>query len=85
MTTTYKATDETRRVRDTTFVGLPVVRYRDELVITHAVASVDGVVASVTVCGVGVSGNPYRDFGTTFIGTRCAKCTHALDLGHLGS
>jgi hypothetical protein len=85
MAITYKATDERRRVRDTTFVGSPAGSYRDELVKTHAVASDDGVLATETICGVGVSGNPYRDFDSTFIGTRCARCADVLGLDHLDS
>jgi hypothetical protein len=82
---TYKASDQTRLIKDMSVTGSPAGTYENSLVWTHAVAEDDGVVAAETVCGIAVPGEVDRDFDTTYIGTRCARCANAIGLPHLGS
>jgi hypothetical protein len=82
--TTYAAWDQTRLVRDNTLTGSMAVRYRDELIKTHAVPVEDGVPSDMTMCGVSVRGNLRGSFEDTLLVIRCGQCAGAIGIAHVG-
>jgi hypothetical protein len=70
MTITYKAAEES-------------TAYRPEGRTVHAVACTEGEPATMTVCGMGVPGDPYGDFATTILVARCGSCAAVLRIEYL--
>lgn len=84
METTYKAWDETKRVRSNEFRGSPTVFYTEALVRTHAVGVENGVQAERTVCGVDAwRTTPTQEFGLIAVPRRCGRCAAALGISHI--
>ena len=82
MTTKYLASPQKRLVPGKDAQGSAVVRYEERLVRVHAVESIDGVSAALTVCTRFRANleDPWRSFDSVRSDVWCGLCAEALGL-----